>query len=285
MFEAPLIKVISNVLPERVKKYIRLAIDRIGPLPQRVTAGPAKGLTLFAPLRRRSYCSGLYEPDVLGTLTRLLGPGMAVCDVGAHYGYFTLAISQLVQLDGMIYAFEPFPTPANALKRSVIRNRLVNVEIVPKALGAKSGQARLEIWSNDAMCRIVEGQPTPWEPACITVPMTTLDDWSLKKGLQRLDLIKLDVEGYELAVLAGAEHAIEGFRPIILCEIHRGMGVSYRPASIVEWLEKASYQVSLISAPDRRTPPLDEALARLEKAQPPTGYMSVIHVLATPQRK
>src|SRR5690348_8495908 len=118
---------------------MRRLAARLGPMPQSIKAGPASGLTMYAPLGERgSYRDGRHEPHVMAALTRLVRPGMVAADVGSHLGYFALALAQLVRPSGHVYAFEPLPRHVAWLDKAVRRNRLVQLTIVPEAVGDHS---------------------------------------------------------------------------------------------------------------------------------------------------
>ncbi len=219
----------------------------------------------------------------MATLAKIVSPGMVVCDVGSHLGYYTLALAQLVGPGGHVFAFEPLPTHAALLQRTLARNRLRQVTVVPEAAGAETRPARLEEWPNDAMTRIISDFPSPWATQVVEVPMTTLDDWASDvKDLRCMDLIKLDIEGQELAALEGAKTLLMRYRPQIVCEIHRRADVPYQPQEIVAWLQGAGYEVELIREMDHRDDTLQTTLERLEaiSASMPPGWMAVAHILA-----
>ena len=98
--------------------------------------------------------------------------------------------------------------------------------------------------------------------------------------MDRLDLIKLDVEGQELAALRGAQELLACFRPTLICEIHRRIDVPYYPGELIEWLQTAGYEVSLIPTDQRPAETLVGAVARLESARLKPGWMAVAHILA-----
>ena len=279
MFIRPLLR----RLPPNLKAWIWQVLDLIGPWPHRITAGPARGLLLVAPRQRSfAYCGGDYEPHVVATLSRFVQPGMVACDVGSHLGYLALVLARLAGPSGRVYAFEPLPRHVKLLRRTLARNRLAQVTVVAQAVGVHTGRATLEEWPNDAMNRVVEGI-ADWKGKTVQVPITTLDDWTARvEGLHRLDLIKLDIEGQELAALQGAAGLLRRYRPAIVCEIHRRDDVPYRPEEIVSWLQAAQYDVTLISTPARPNETLASALERLRAAALPPGWMAVAHVLATP---
>jgi hypothetical protein len=131
------------------------------------------------------------------------------------------------------------------------------------------------------MTRVATGR-TKSGQTYIQVPITTLDDWATQINLPHLDLLKLDIEGQELAALCGAAQTLARFRPSIICELHRGDGVPYRPQEVADWLIAAGYTITLLPASPQL--PLTEALARLAATRPAPGWMSVLHILATPNQ-
>ncbi len=268
-----------------IKRRAWRLLDQLGARPQRITSGPARGLTMVAPVwRGQSYCKGHHEPHVMTVLSEIVHPGMVVCDAGSHLGYYTLALAQLVGVAGHVYAFEPLPRHVALLRRTMARNRLTQVTIVPRAVGDRTGCGLLEEWPNDAMTRIADGSLTPWGLDRLEVPVTTLDDWAQGIGpLPRLDLIKLDIEGQELAALQGAVTVLSDYRPHVICEIHRRGDIPYEPHEIIDWLQVQDYAVFLIPALHRPDETLNAALARLESAEPRPGWVAVAHVLARPR--
>jgi FkbM family methyltransferase len=215
----------------------------------------------------------------MAALPALVRPGMVILDIGSHLGYFTLALAQLTGPTGRVYSFEPLPAHVTLLQRTLARNHLPQITLVPQAVGEQTGSVTLEERANASMTRVANGR-TRWGQQYVQANMTTLDDWATQTNLPRLDLIKLDIEGHELAALRGASQLLRQFRPAIICELHRGDGVPYRPAEVVDWLVAADYTPSLLPANPHL--PLAEAIARLAATQPAPGWMSVLHLLATP---
>jgi FkbM family methyltransferase len=264
-----------------LKPWMWRVLDTLGAWPFSVQAGPARGLSIYTPLRRRNYYTGNHEPHVLAAVAAVVQPGMVACDVGSYLGYFMLALAALVGPTGRVYAFEPLPKHTQLLQKTVTRNRLTQVMLVPRAVGSETGSAVLEEGANPSMTRLADGTASG-RIHRYTVPVTTLDDWAEKAHPPRLDLIKLDIEGYELAALQGAARVLAQYRPVVLCEVHRGVDVPYQPSELVAWLQAAGYRVDLIPPPQRTSETLAEALARLHETQPLPGQMYIAHLLARP---
>lgn len=144
---------------------------------------------------------GERDPHAMRFLRRHLRRGAIVCDVGANIGTYTLPLARLAGPGGRVVAFEPHRPTRACLRQNVRQNRLNNVVVVPAAAGERPGEARLVPTENLGEVHLSPGASSADGPA---VPVTTLDRESERLGLPRVDFIKLDVEGFELAALRGA---------------------------------------------------------------------------------
>ncbi len=162
-----------------------------------------RGLRMLVPAgypSARSFAAGRYEEDVTRLFSTLLRPGMAVVDLGANVGYFSLLASRLVGAGGRVYAFEPDPLTYDYLVKNVERNGCDNVVTVPKAAAGSEGTmgfVRDPHGAESYLAATGTAEPT------ISVPTVTLDHYFESEGWPRVDLIKMDVEGSEQACLLG----------------------------------------------------------------------------------
>ena len=263
-------------LPAPVKVRLLQAVEKLGAWPHSIRTGPARGLVLVAPFSRRQYISGSHEPHVAEALSRRLDSGMVAIDAGAHMGYASLLMARRVGRTGSVFAFEPVARHARLLRRSAVRNRMAQVTVEERALGARVADAWMSVGSNDAMGRVIR-DPVP---GARPVSMTTIDAWAAgREALPRLDLVKLDVEGQELAVLAGGTRVLRQYRPDVVCEVHWSRNVRYRPRQLVDWLRAAGYAIELLDG-DRETEDLDDVLRYTEAVEAPEGLV-VFHIVAT----
>jgi FkbM family methyltransferase len=152
---------------------------------------------------------------------RLLRPGMAVVDIGANYGFYTLTSARLVQAEGRVWSYEPGSLPRGCLARSISANRFDQVRLSEKALSDHVGSARLGIASN-AELNSLNDQGVAGE----IVPLTTLDEES--KGWDRsIDFLKLDAEGEEIRILKQAEHFFAKHDPLVMFECRHATAVNH----------------------------------------------------------
>jgi FkbM family methyltransferase len=166
----------------------------------------------------RWFVAEKYEPAVWGRVMREVSAGDHVAEVGASIGLYALAFAGRVGAAGHVTAFEPDPDSTSALEANIAVNGWQDrVTVIRAAVGQCSGQVRF------ASARGQESRIEIRPEVCdgvIAVPMVTLDD---ALAGQRIDVIKIDVEGFEQQVLEGARKILteERQRPrAILVEVH-----------------------------------------------------------------
>jgi FkbM family methyltransferase len=157
-----------------------------------------------------------------------LRPGDIVYDVGANSGEVTKALASVVGIAGHVYAFEPNAEIIAALNSS----KPSNVTVIEKAVSDNCGFATLYLDERDntgavasslMMLNGMEGHTHT-----VTVETITIDEYSAQCGIVP-DLIKIDVEGFEPNVIAGAEKTIKRRKPIIIFELWETHWERYRP--------------------------------------------------------
>lgn len=186
-----------------------------------------------------------YEEPQWLLISRLLQPGMTFVDVGANQGFHTLLASKRVGVAGRVVAFEPASTEVAKLRRNLSLNGATNVEVVASAVGETDGETTFTLcldhqgsWSSivppaeDVTVKRVE----------VMVPILRLDTYAERHGIHP-DVIKIDVEGGELAVLRGASEVLRRDQPVILCEIEdrRTRQWGYGAEQILEYISGLGY--------------------------------------------
>lgn len=157
-------------------------------------------------------------------LKNAIRSGMTVIDVGANIGYYALMFSSFILDNGRIICFEPDPTNLRELRANVAANKLEGlVTIVPSAVGDLDGMIRFEPGLNSHI--VADGSRE--------VAITKIDSLALDK----LGFMKIDVEGYEGAVLDGACKTIEQFHPTLFVELHPQLLTKHTHREIVQFLQ------------------------------------------------
>ncbi len=168
-----------------------------------------------------TYVDGRYEPNEMYAVASTLRPDMCFVDVGANAGIFTLLAAAAVGANGAVHAFEPSPRERAHLQSNIELNSLTNVHVHPVALGNTPRTASLSVSDREHPGQNTLGGFSYRETSeaySIVVPVETLDQVVEREGLNRIDLMKIDVEGSETAVIRGAEHTLRRFRPVIVAE-------------------------------------------------------------------
>lgn len=166
---------------------------------------------------------GQYERAKMGLFRRCVKQGMVVVDVGANLGDFTLVAAKATGPEGKVVAIEPDPQNIGWLTKSVERNGFKNVEIRQEALSASEALAPLFLSDVSGWHTLNVGQvPMSAERPPITVQTRPLDTLML----DRLDVVKIDVEGAEYDVLCGAKQHLQRFHPLLFVDLHASMGAN-----------------------------------------------------------
>lgn len=193
----------------------------------RVQAGRAGTIWLRLPYLPISHpqigamAFGTLESSVQEAMVRHLGPGDVFYDIGANIGFFSLLGSRLVGGDGgQVYAFEPAPANVEAIEANVARNEFANITVLGQAVGGHAGRVRLQLVADASWCKLEEYGKHPLTEEVIEVEQVTIDDLLAAGELRPPTLVKIDVEGAEVAVLEGMRATIERHRPAIICELH-----------------------------------------------------------------
>ena len=144
----------------------------------------------------------VFEEGTTRLFQRLVKPGMLVMDVGAHVGYYTLLAARHVGPAGHVYAFEPDSDNHATLLKNIELNGYHNVDVVRKAVSDQVGDAQLYLSATVSGKHSMYQHGLP-ERGSVAVETTTVDSILEELGWPHVDLIKIDVEGAEVAVLDG----------------------------------------------------------------------------------
>ncbi len=158
-----------------------------------------------------------YEPFESRLFQSFLKQGMTVADVGANIGHFTTLAAQHVGPHGRVFAFEPSPIAFQELRTNIALNNLENVIPFPIAIGSENGSVTLY---QDKRCgghHSLQLENLRQPGTSVEVSIRTLDDIRAEQG-GSIDLLKMDAQGAEAAILAGAEDILESDRPILFTE-------------------------------------------------------------------
>lgn len=203
------------------QRYHDKQIDR--PLIVEWCAGLKLNLRLGTDHSWSVFVGGKYEPNELVFLAETLQDGMTFLDVGANEGIFTLLASIRVGEHGRVLALEPSSREYDRLQTNVELNSLRNIETFELALYDREGTRELTRaeFGHEGHNTLGSGMHNPAVGAAGNekVRVETLDRFVVTRGLGRLDLVKIDVEGAEARIIDGGRSTLQTLRPLLLLEV------------------------------------------------------------------
>lgn len=209
-----------------------------------IMRGVGAGLRFNTAGSAGSFVMGTHDPVTQVAIKSLLQPGMTFYDVGANVGFFSVIAARLVGPGGRVVAFEPLPANARAIRHNAELNGFTQIDAREQALGGSDGEASFMLSAEPTWGKLSSAGKAPDRHTGTTVvAVRRLDGLIEQEGLPPPDVMKIDVEGAELEMLAGAERTLRACRPVILMELH---GTN---REVAEKLAALNYTAAVLGAP------------------------------------
>jgi FkbM family methyltransferase len=217
----------------RGKGRIAAAINKQFPAMQsnalaraRMQLGYEMTVDLRAQTEFLAYYTGEYDTDNIRSVLRLVEPHWTILDVGANIGFWSVPLARALNESGRLHSFEPVSSNFRLLSANVKENCLTPVVHTHQlGLSDRSGTVEISLredfvggseTGNAAI--VIDDDDSRFQ--CVQVKIQPLDALSDSLALDRLDFIKIDIEGHEHKFLTGAARTIARFRPILFMEIN-----------------------------------------------------------------
>lgn len=193
-------------------------------------------------LRKFSRVRAEDEKD-LGLVCRLVRPGDTVFDIGANFGMYTKILAECVGTGGRVYSFEPVPQTFHVLQHNVRSTNLNQVSPLCLAASSTTGKATISIptYSDGGENMYEASLERSGTGAGIEISTVRLDEQYA--DLDRLDFVKLDVEGHEPAVLDGMQKIIRRHHPAFLIEINDGFTSGSTGSTVARFMHSLGYSM------------------------------------------
>jgi FkbM family methyltransferase len=171
-----------------------------------------------------------------------LAEGDIVFDCGAYCGASSYAFSQRIGKSGKVLAFEPDPQNFNALQSNLKRHQLDNVVAIPMGIWSSCGEFEFEAEGSlgSALTSVMDRKSSVCKVNCIT-----LEEAARRYSIERLDFIKLDIEGAEVEALRAAKSLLESLNPKLMIEPHVVQGSLNLP-ELLGVLQQFGYKIKVI---------------------------------------
>lgn len=194
-----------------------------------------------------TFLGGRFEPNEFAFVDSFLKPGMVFVDVGANEGFYSVFASRRIGPTGRLLAFEPSQREFTRLNANLQLNNAENArsECVALADAAGSGELKLCEYGHEGQNTLGDFGHAVHQSGTQTVELMSLDAYCDEHPLERLDFIKIDVEGAEQRVLEGARRTLAKFRPVILLELN-DKALQFQHAScesVVNLLRSLEYSI------------------------------------------
>jgi FkbM family methyltransferase len=197
---------------------------------------------------RDLYLTGRFEEDEVALWRKNVEPGGVVVDGGANLGFWTLVAAGFVGSRGRVYAFEPHPLTFGKLQASVTASGTVDTcQLAEAALGAQDASASIfTVVDNPsgACASFHRNTECSWDEVT-QVPVRSLDSYFKEYGEpSRLDLVKLDLEGSELAALHGMQQTLDRYRPKLSIEWNEvtATAAGFHPSELLDFLAPLGFE-------------------------------------------
>ncbi|OGZ03089.1 MAG: hypothetical protein A2430_01915 [Candidatus Liptonbacteria bacterium RIFOXYC1_FULL_36_8] len=248
-----LLSKLKKLIPSSSKKIIRKILEKIKIiLRSRTVIKKIDGIIYKLDLREfidyEIYKNGCFEPETTKAIELLSKPGFTIIDIGANSGCHTLRFAKIVGPNGKVFAFEPMSWAFKKLKENVSLNKFKNIILEQKALSNKKENNVSVNFSCSWPINTNSKKLHPIHKGKIMEDKSdfiTLDEYLEKNKVGKINLIKLDVDGFELKILKGTLKTIKTSHPIIILEIGRYTLKEQGdyPEDLVDLLLKENYQV------------------------------------------
>ena len=205
-------------------------------------------LSLDEWIQQHIYFLGYFDPMGIRFIKNQLYEGEVFIDIGANVGAYSLVASRLVGRSGKVIAFEPVGTIFQRLTENISLNRLTNIIAEKRAVLDNNGM--IDIYLSDrqnmGMSSIFHFNSESGKSE--KVEAVSMDDYIEKRGISRISLIKIDIEGSEMLALKGMQRILERFHPKILIELKEETFTNsgYQAKNIIDFLVKAGYNMFII---------------------------------------
>jgi FkbM family methyltransferase len=204
---------VTSLVPAFLKPVTRAIASR-WPWPVSVrVGGDALWVDLRSSIGRGVFATGAFDEAVYRAAAAPLSKGDVVIDVGANIGYYALRFARAVGPDGRVHAFEVDERALRCLRRTLRHNAVAQLHLHELAVASSPGVLYLSETRESGHTRAYAQGPGR------AVPCVCLDDHLAACNVDRVDLIKIDVEGAELQVLQGAQVTLRNMRPRLVVEV------------------------------------------------------------------
>ncbi len=240
-----------------------LGADRVAVIPDRL-GNRIKVPNLIEPIAFELWLDGVYEPAVQDVILAASGSGGTILDVGANIGVLSLQIARRLARGTDILAVEASPRVGALLQENIASNETGKVAMIACAAVGTDG-VRIPFFDAPPHKFGMGSRTAFFADGATEVAGRTLDSIVAERGISRVPVIKIDVEGHEIDVLAGASRIIASDRPLVVFEFNdwaEDQAPGHRAGDAQAWLIHHGYRVWRLDDFVAGRPPLDAPMTK-----------------------
>jgi FkbM family methyltransferase len=167
-------------------------------------------------VQKHLFWLGEYEYHDLNILSRWVRRDAVIFDVGANFGYYSIRLASSLNETGHVYSFEPCTATFSRLEENIALNNLgAKITAVQLGFSDREGRASLLEDRTNSGAATISG-----DDKGEAISLQTLDNFCAQRGVNKVDIMKIDVEGHELPVIKGGETILSRDRPLIMIEFN-----------------------------------------------------------------
>lgn len=232
------------------------------PLWKTLKGGKKIKCNLADTVHQQIYFWGAYEPIECYLICQIAKKGMTIVDAGANIGFYSLMFSNVVAENGKVFSFEPVPHNYQQFQENLDHSQNVeNVQLILKGLWNKTETLTFSLdESMDKNAGSFTAGKVQSAFKQFSCHVTTLDEFVDENRIEKIDIIKMDIEGAELNALRGAENVLRKDHPIILLEVcdYTCASVGHTPDDLWNYLKQFDYKIFEIASTFERCKKRDD---------------------------
>jgi len=198
-------------------------------------------------IQQQLFWYGYYEKELGDLLKKIVRPDDVVIDIGANIGYFSLLVANNIPSVNVI-SFEPVKDLFQSMNENISLNDFKNISTINAAVGEINEEKELYISAFDNLGMSSFKQPENYSGKKERVKVVTIDNWFKTSGLSKIDIIKLDIEGSELAALKGMKDILQKQKLVLIVEVNPETlsMFSVKPSDICDYLKQLNFEGFII---------------------------------------